>query len=328
MTLLPRTEPTAGAQAVRYSVVIPVYGNEGSVEALLRRLEGLVPELDGPMEAVFVVDGSPDGSLDRLRELLPTAALATQLISHSRNFGSFAAIRTGIHAARGEYIGVMAADLQEPPELMLEFFRVLSTDEADITVGRREGRNDPALSSFLSRAFWGLYRRTINPAIPRGGVDVFALNRRAASELISLPESHSSLVGLLYWIGFRRVEVPYVRAPREVGRTGWTMKKKIRYLLDSVYSFTDLPISILTTVGVVGSVVTLLVSIVVFFAWLNGSITSPGYTPLMLALLFSTFVVLYGLGIVGSYVWRIYENSKQRPFAISTSVEHHDVRGD
>lgn len=326
MTLLPPTEPTATSATVRYSVVVPVYGNEGSIEALLRRLEGLQPDLDGPMEAVFVVDGSPDGSLARLRELLPTAALPTQLISHSRNFGSFAAIRTGIHAARGDYIGVMAADLQEPPELMLEFFRLLSQDEADITVGRREGRNDPALSSLLSRAFWGLYRRTINPAIPRGGVDVFALNRRAAAELVALDESHSSLVGLLYWIGFRRAEVPYVRAPREVGRTGWTMKKKIRYLLDSVFSFTDLPISILTTVGVVGSLLTLLVSLVVFFAWLGGGITSPGYTPLMLALLFSTFVVLYGLGIVGSYVWRIYENSKRRPFAISTSVEHHDAR--
>ncbi|HZL04556.1 MAG TPA: glycosyltransferase, partial [Coriobacteriia bacterium] len=154
MTLLPRTEPTAGIQAIRYSVVIPVYGNEGSVEALLRRLEGLVPQLDGPMEAVFVVDGSPDNSLARLRELIPSATISTQLISHSRNFGSFAAIRTGIQAALGDYIGVMAADLQEPPELMVEFFRLLAADEADIAVGRREGRNDPAVSSFLSRVFW------------------------------------------------------------------------------------------------------------------------------------------------------------------------------
>jgi glycosyltransferase involved in cell wall biosynthesis len=308
-----------------FSVVIPVYGNEGTLGAVIERLEAIAPRLPGPLEAVFVVDGSPDGSLLVLERLLPEAKIAGQIVVHSRNFGSFPAIRTGLAAARGAYIGVMAADLQEPPELMEEFFDVLRTGETDIAIGRRESRADPAVSSFLSRTFWGLYRRLINPAIPRGGVDVFGCTREVAGHLLSLGEAHSSLVGLLYWVGFRRTEVPYSRVPRTEGRSGWTLRKRVRYMLDSVFSFTDIPISMLSTVGFVGAVTTLLIGLIVFVSWLTGNIDEIGYTPLMLVMLFSTFVLLSGLGVVGSYVWRTYENSKARPVSVAMSRQVFDV---
>lgn len=308
-----------------FSVVIPVYGNEGTLGAVIERLEGVAARLPGPLEAVFVVDGSPDGSLLVLERLLPQAKISGQIVVHSRNFGSFPAIRTGLAAARGEYIGVMAADLQEPPELMEEFFDVLRTGETDIAIGRRESRADPAVSSFLSRTFWGLYRRLINPAIPRGGVDVFGCTREVAGHLLSLGEAHSSLVGLLYWVGFRRTEVPYSRVPRTEGRSGWTLRKRVRYMLDSVFSFTDIPISLLSTVGFLGAVTTALVGVVVFISWLTGNIDEIGYTPLMLVMLFSTFVLLSGLGVVGSYVWRTYENSKSRPVSVAMSRQVYDL---
>lgn len=308
-----------------YSVVIPVYTNEGTLGDAIARLTEVSTRLDGRLEAVFVVDGSPDGSLAVLQRLLPEAAIASQLVVHSRNFGSFPAIRTGMAVARGRYIGVMAADLQEPPELMEQFFTVLAKDEADIVVGRRESRADPAITSLMSRTFWGLYRRLINPSIPRGGVDVFGCTREVAGHVLSLGEAHSSLVGLLYWVGFRRVEVPYSRVERTTGKSGWTFHKRVRYLLDSVFSFTDIPISVLSTVGFGGGILTLLASVVVFVSWLTGRITEVGYTPLMLVLLFSTFTLLSGLGVVGSYVWRAYENSKGRPVSVPMSRETFDV---
>lgn len=311
--------------SVRYSVVIPVYTNEATLAEVIRRLEKVSADLDGPLEAVFVVDGSPDGSRLVLERLLPDAEISSQLVVHSRNFGSFAAIRTGMAAARGRYLGVMAADLQEPPELMLDFFSALATDQADVVVGRRESRADPALASWMSRAFWSLYRRLINPAIPRGGVDVFGCTRDVADRLLSLGEAHSSLVGLLYWVGYRRVEVPYARQARTSGRSGWTLHKRVRYLLDSVFSFTDIPISILSGVGVLGSAATALAGIIVFLNWLAGNIPEIGYTPLMLTMLFSTFILLSGLGVVGSYVWRTYENSKGRPGALPMSHRVYDV---
>jgi CBS domain containing-hemolysin-like protein len=154
------------------------------------------------------------------------------------------------------------------------------------------------------------------PEMPPGGVDVFGLTRQAASELLALNESSSSLVGQLFWIGFRRLEIPYRRQARQEGVSGWTLAKKVRYLSDSVYSFTSLPISFVTWLGAIGLVVTLLLSAFTFVAWLLGWVTEPGYTTLMLVLLASTFLVVLSLGIVGNYVWRTYENSKGRPIAV------------
>lgn len=312
MPLLP-TEP---ADSVMFSVVVPVYRNRETLATLISRLESIANQLPGRLEAVFVVDGSPDDSHDVLLGLLPKAGIPAQLLEHSRNFGAFNAIRTGIGAARGEYVGVMAADLQEPPELMLDFFRVLAAGHADVAVGRREGRDDPVLSGLASRTYWNLYRRFVIHDLPRGGVDVFAVNRRVVEQLLQLEESHSSLVGLLFWVGFRRVEVPYSRLAREHGKSGWTFTRKLRYLTDSVFSFTDLPVRMLTSIGAAGSVLTTLAGLAVFVSWSTGRVVETGYTPIMLAVLLSAFVVLFGLGVVGSYVWRIYENSKRRPNAI------------
>lgn len=308
------------ALPVKYSIVVPVYANEGTLDQCIERLTEVAAHLPGRLEVVFVVDGSPDGSLLELQNLLPRAGLISQLVTHSRNFGAFAAIRTGLGVARGDFIGVMAADLQEPPELMEQFFVILQSGAANVTVGKRVSRSDPKFSAVLSRIFWGTYRRTINRDIPSGGVDVFACSRQVAEHLLSLNEAHSSLVGLLYWTGFRRVEVPYSRSERSVGKSGWTFKKKYRYLLDSVFSFTDLPIGFLTSVGFFGGLLTFIASVGVLVSKLTGRIDVVGYAPLILAILFSTFTLLLGLGIVGSYVWRTFENSKNRPSAIVDSV--------
>ncbi|MFM9920763.1 glycosyltransferase family 2 protein [Lacisediminihabitans sp. H27-G8] len=305
--------------AFQYSVVVPVYRNAGSLPDLCSRLEQIAHELDSPLEVVFVNDGSPDDSFEILQALLPNVGFASQLVAHSRNFGSFAAIRTGMAASRGEYIGVMAADLQEPPELMLEFFRLLASGDVDVAVGKREARADPRANRVSASLFWKLYRAWIFPQMPEGGVDIFACNRKVSAEVLDLKESHSSLVGLLYWVGFRRAEVPYERLSREHGSSGWSFRAKIRYLLDSVFSFTDLPLSVLIGVGIVGGSLTILAAVIVLISFIAGGIREPGYTPLMLVILFSTFSLLLALGIVGSYVWRSFENTKQRPSAIVMS---------
>lgn len=306
-------------QSATNSIVIPVYRNAKSIPMLLRRLVEISQQMTAEVEIVFVVDGSPDDSYDILLDALLDFPLRSQLIAHSRNFGSFAAIRTGMSYATGDNIAVMAADLQEPPELVLEFFRALEAGDIEVVVGRREGRDDPAASRLSSRLFWRTYRRWIFPDMPEGGVDIFACSRAVSREILALEESHSSLVGLLYWVGFRRAEVPYRRQARQHGTSGWSLRKKLRYLLDSVFSFTDLPLTFLIGFGAVGSVVTLVIGVVVLAAFLTGSIAEPGYTPLMLVILYSTFTLLVALGIVGSYVWRAFENTKRRPGAIVMS---------
>jgi hypothetical protein len=317
-----RLEDLASAGSVpAVTVVVPVYRNVETLAQLVSRLELASRQLDDSLEAIFVIDGSPDDSGSVLRALLSDSPLCSRLAWHSRNFGAFAAVRTGLGLARGGCIAVMSADLQEPVELLAEFHAALTDGGHDVALGVRRTRQDPAFSQLSATWFWAIYCRWVQPQMPRGGVDVFACTPEVRDALLGLEESNSSLVGLLIWLGFRRVEVPYDRQPRLHGRSAWTSRKKARYLLDSIYSFTDLPINLLLGVGVSGVVLSLAVAVVVLFAWLLGGISVAGYTPLMLTTLVMGSLILSGLGLVGSYVWRTYENSKGRPGAVKTLVE-------
>ncbi len=301
----------------RYSVVVPVFGNRDTIPELVHRLGTLPQARDGLLEAVFVVDGSPDDSAEVLKECLAASSLPARVVELSRNYGSFSAIRMGLAAATGDFRAVMAADLQEPPELVGRFFEMLDAGEVDVVVGQRSARNDPGTSVFSSRLFWSLYRRWVNPDVPVGGVDVFACSAAVADRLAQFAERNTSLVGLLFWVGYRRGVVSYERQPRLSGRSGWTLRKKLRYLTDSIYAFTDLPIVILQGVGLAGFALSIVVGLAVLVGWLTGAIQEPGYTPLMLVITASTSSILLGLGVVGSYVWRTYENGKGRPVAIA-----------
>jgi len=310
--------------ATRYSLIIPVYRNEGTLDGLLDALRGIAQELDNRLEVVFVVDGSPDRSHLILQERLPAAGFPSQLISLSRNFGSFAAIRMGLEAAHGPFFAVLAADLQEPPELIVSFFRSLDSEPVDITIGTRESRGDPLMQSLSANLFWRLYRRFVLPEVPIGGVDVFGCNQRVRDALLRLRESNSTLIGLLFWLGFRRKTIPYSRRPRAAGRSAWTFRRKLRYLMDSCFALTDLPVTLIMTIGLVGSVASILLSIVVFIAWLIGAITVPGYTPVILVLLTSFTSTMLALGVMGGYVWRTFENTKGRPLYLPMT---HDIYG-
>ena len=301
---------------MKYSVVIPVYKNEDSITRLIDALTQMSASLDNDMEAVFVVDGSPDKSFELLKIALEQVNFSAQLLTHSRNFGSFPAIRSGLIAARGEYFGVMAADLQEPPELLVTFFKGLSADECDVAVGAREGRKDPLLSRISSSIFWGLYRRLIVPDMPSGGVDVFGCNLQFRDQLVQLEESRSSLIALIFWLGFRRKLVAYERQVRQEGKSAWTFKKKIDYMMDSIFSFTDCPIRLLIKFGAMGSILAIAMGVSVLIARLAGVIEVPGYAATVIIVLIFGALNLLGLGLVGTYAWRTYENTKQRPLAV------------
>jgi glycosyltransferase involved in cell wall biosynthesis len=306
---------------IALTVVVPVYLNSPSLPEVIEQIEGLQKRLRCRVEAVFVVDGSPDDSADVLRRLLPGASIDSQLVLHSRNFGAFAAIRTGFTAARGDVVSAMAADLQEPIELIERFYERLASGDWDVAVGTRTKRRDPVGSRGASRLYWAFYRRIVQRDMPSGGVDIFACTRRVAHQLAGLGEANSSLVGLLFWLGYRRTEVPYSREERKHGKSAWSFNKKFRYLLDSIFSFTSLPITLILVLGVLGTIVSFLTALVVFAAWLFGAVEVPGYTAQMLVLLFATGSILFALGIVGTYVWRTFENTKGRPNSVVMLTE-------
>lgn len=299
-----------------FSLIIPVFNNEANIPALLEAVEGISSKINEPFEVVFVVDGSPDNSYLLLRNALPEVGFESQLISLSRNFGAFSAIRAGLERARGERLAVMAADLQEPPELIISMHQALAENECDVAYGVRQRRNDGWSSDLMSSMFWGMYRRVISPDIPKGGVDIFGCSAQVRDQIIGLGETNSSLIGLLFWVGFRRKGFPYERAKREIGTSAWTFVKKWKYMQDSVFSFSDLPITLLIVIGFFGLLLSTLFGIIVLVTSLVGQITVPGYAATILAILFFATLQILSIGILGVYLWRVFENTKGRPLHI------------
>jgi glycosyltransferase involved in cell wall biosynthesis len=310
---------------MKYSLIIPVYKNEASIHRMLDSISAINQKLGGQLEAVFVVDGSPDQSYTLLLEAIGSMSFAAQLLAHSRNFGSFPAIRSGLAVARGEFFGVMAADLQEPPELYIKFFENLDSDVCDVAIGTRIRRNDPLTSRLASGLFWKIYRKLVIRDMPQGGVDVFGCNRKFRDHLLQLEESRTSLIALVFWLGFRRNFVEYERQVRQEGESSWTLSKKLDYMMDSIFSFTDLPIRLLIRVGLIGSIFSIGLAFAVLLARILDVIEVPGYAPTLLVMLALGALNLFGIGLVGSYAWRGYENTKRRPLAIVASKLSNDT---
>lgn len=302
------------------SLVIPVYRNEENIADLVGALERMNRELGSRLEVILVVDGSPDRSGELLIQARPGFSFASRIAFHSRNFGSFTAIRTGLELASGAHIAVMAADLQEPPELIVQFFAVLERGEADIVFGQRTERQDAPLRDLLSNAFWWLYRTLVIRDVPKGGVDIFACNAEARNAVLSISEPNSSLIAQLFWVGFRRTFVPYARRPRERGTSAWKLSRRVRYMMDSIFSFSDLPILLVLWVGLFGCLLSLLFGLFVLAGRVFGLITEPGYASLAVLIVFFGSTSLLVQGIIGSYLWRTFENTKRRPLRIISRV--------
>jgi glycosyltransferase involved in cell wall biosynthesis len=299
------------------TLIVPIYKNARSIAALVDAVRQIAASVYGEFEAIFVIDGSPDNSRELLFDELKRGDTRARIVEHSRNFGAFSAIRTGMRHARGDYIAVMAADLQEPPELVIEFLRRLSGGGVDVVAGERASRDDRGEQA--SKIYWRLYRRFVLNEIPVEGVDVFACTAAVRDVVCSLESVHTSLVAQLFWVGFRRELVRYDRLPSP-GESGWTLRRKFRYLSDSVFAFTDLPVRVLWTLGLAGMTLGVVIGAVVLGARLAGAITVPGYAATTLIVLFFASLNLIGLGIIGSYVWRAYETVKGRPGAIVREV--------
>lgn len=298
-----------------YSLIIPVYKNEGSIHDLLEAIKYLAKELHDSLEVIFVVDGSPDKSFELLSNQLGSYSkfYRSKLIALARNFGSFSAIKAGLEYAKGNYFAVMAADLQEPIELIINFFKSLKADEADITFGTRTVRNDPYLSKLFSGLYWKLYKTFVIKDMPKGGIDVFGCNAIVRDQIIKMNEAHSSLIGLLMWIGYRRKTINYIREKRKHGKSAWTMSKKLKYLSNSTFAFSNLPIRLITFIGLCTSLIAFIFGLIIIYDRIFNQIVIPGYAATILTILFLMGVNMLSLGLIGSYIWRTYENSKMRP---------------
>lgn len=299
------------------SIVVPVFKNEESIDRLLNRVTSLASSLVGDVEAIFVVDGSPDSSLSLLQTSLPNTTFDSKIILLSRNFGAFSAIRAGLREADGTATVVMAADLQEPISLIEELLGLVVKDGVDVAVGVREARKDSFVSRFLSSSFWRFFNRLTTLEMPKGGVDIFALSRDARQKINEFEESSTSLVGLIYWIGFKRQEVSYLREKRAEGVSSWSLRKRINYAKDSITAFSEIPLSIFLWSGVIGALVSLLLVVVLIVRLFMNQNDDVSRQLVSIGLLFVVSYLMSGLGLLGTYLWRVSDNVRKRPDSIT-----------
>ena len=299
------------------SIVVPVFKNEASIPRLLDRVSNIANSRVGEVEAIFVVDGSPDGSLSLLQASLPNMSFDSKIILLSRNFGAFSAIRAGLREANGVATVVMAADLQEPISLIEDLLGLVTKEKVDVAVGVRQARKDGVVARILSSSFWRFFNRLTTLEMPKGGVDIFALSSDARQKINDFEESSTSLVGLIYWIGFNRQEVLYRREKRVDGVSSWSIRKRINYAKDSITAFSEIPLSVFLWSGVVGALVSLLLVVVLVFRLFLNQNDDVSQQIIYIGLLFVVSYLMSGLGVLGTYLWRVSDNVRKRPDSIT-----------
>ncbi len=298
------------------TVVCPVYRNAPSLAGLVERLKTTRDEAFPAMalEIVLVDDGSDDDSwneIARLREENPSVITAVKL---SRNFGQVNAILAGLDHSSGDVVAVLSADLQDPPELLVQMLDCFWAGN-EIVVAHRLERADGVTAQAFSRIAYGIARRT-NPRIPVGGFDYVLMSKRAADLLIGMRGRHRFFQGDVLWLGFPTAFVPYRRQAREHGKSGWTLAKKWKYFVDLVLDGSYLPIQFMSRAGILLALAGLAYAIVIAVSWLLNRTPFPGWAPIMVTLLVVSGIILITLGIIAEYLWRIYDEVRDRPLYI------------
>lgn len=308
---------------MKVSLIIPVYYNEDNLRPLYDDLkEKFIDKIDYDYEIVMVNDGSKDKSYDVMKELAEKDK-NIKIISLSRNFGSHAAILCGLSHCTGDCAVVKAADLQEPTELILEMVEAWKKGN-NVVLAVRDGRDESKSQTFFANFYYWLVRKTALPAMPEQGFDVYLVDRKVINVLESLDEKNSALTGQILWSGFKTEKVYYRRLAREIGTSRWTLKKKIRLVMDTLFSFTSLPITIVLNIGAVSVIAAVIWAIVVLIAKLTGNITEVGWTTLFIFNLMSFGIIMMTLGILGEYLWRTFDASRNRPVYIVEEENHID----
>jgi dolichol-phosphate mannosyltransferase len=310
----------ASAEGRCVSVVVPVYFNAGSLPRLFTALLEVEESLRTRglrLQLIFVDDGSGDESFAELMKI-KTARPETTVIRLTRNFGSVPAIRTGLRYVVGDAFAFLAADLQDPPQLVVDM-----TDRwlagSKFVIAERETRDDPVASRVFSRVYYFLLRKLVLPGYPAGGFDLALMDKVMLQPLRDSAKS-AFLPLLAYWLGFKPAVLRYDRRPRLHGRSRWTIRKKCRAFLDVMLGFSVTPIRAISAVGVIVSFVSFLYGAIVVTAAFVGNIPVPGFSTLVALVTFLLGLIILMLGVIGEYLWRVFDESNRRPEAVVDEV--------
>ena len=310
------------------SIVIPVYFNEPNLPDSIPHLLALADELtDYELELVFVDDGSKDHSLDILLDYQKRYPQQMKVVKLTRNFGAMAAVQAGLTVAIGDCVGLIAADLQDPPELFLEMAHHWEQGVKAV-FAVRSNREESFLQKTFSNLYYALIRRFAVPGYPSGGFDFFLVDRQVVEEVLKIKEKNTNLMTLVFWLGYQAVLIPYIRRKRTKGASRWTLGKKIKLFVDTFASFSYFPIRLFSFLGLIYAVISFSYGAFIFVSWLTFGIEVQGWVPMMLILTFTAGLQMTLLGVLGEYLWRTLDEARGRPLFVIDTVYSNIVEDD
>ena len=309
------------------SVVVPLYNEEGNVAELIGRITAIMNDVarahGDAYEIVAVNDGSRDATLAMLRALR-LAEPRLVIVDLSRNFGHQIAATAGLDAARGDAVVLMDGDLQDPPELIEQFVDKWREGYDVVYATRKTRHGESFFKKTTALIFYRTIRRLTNVSIPVDTGDFRLMSRRVVDALGQTREKHRFLRGLVSWVGYRQTGVEYERDARHSGETKYPFSKMLKFAIDGITSFSEIPLRFATYLGFTVSIFAFIYIVIVLVNKALGA-NEPGYTSIMVALLFLGGVILISLGIIGEYLGRIYDQVKTRPLYLLSSIERDDV---
>ena len=295
----------------KLSIIVPVYWNSDTLMLLYQDMKEKILHKLEEYEIVFVDDGSGDNSweiMNQIREMDENV----RLVKLSRNFGEHAAILAGLSVCTGDCAVTKQADLQEDSELILQLYEKWKEGNKVVLAVRAE-RDEGAVKKFFANLYYTLMRKLVVKDMPKGGFDCYLLDRQVIEVLLMLDEKNSALTLQVLWVGFKSDKVYFHRKAREIGKSRWTLSKKVKLVVDSMMSFSYFPVRFMSFLGSAYAIAAVVWGIVLVAQKLSGVEDMPGWTSLMVLMLFSFGVIMVMLGLLGEYIWRALDASRNRP---------------
>ena len=307
------------------SFIIPVFRNEGSLKITFNKISNVLKEhqvySEWESEFIFVNDGSDDGSENELRNLNQSYSNIS-VITFSRNFGQVPALIAGYRHAKGDMVCNISADLQDPPSLIISMLELIQKGN-HIAIGTRIDREDGFLNNITSNFFYGLMSKVL-PKMPKGGFDFVMMSRLAVNEFNKIDERNRFFQGDILWLGFSISWLPYKREKRTIGKSQWTLGKKVKYFIDGMLNTSYLPIRIMSLIGIITSLAGFLYALLIVYLRIFHSTPFTGWAPIMVIILIIGGLIMLMLGVIGEYIWRIYDESRGRNIYVIRDIKDNE----
>ncbi|MES2836965.1 MAG: glycosyltransferase family 2 protein [Bacteroidota bacterium] len=298
----------------KISLIVPIYNSSKFMNSLLEAIDNERIHSNWNLELILIDDGSKDASYDKIVEL-SLKYNYIKGIKLSRNFGHQIAVKTGLSHCTGDYIAVIDDDLQDPPSLLPHFFSYLDNGY-DVAYGVRKNRKESFIKKLSYNSFYRLLKSLSNTDIPLDSGDFCVMKKQVVENMLKLKEKSPFLRGIRAWVGFKQIGVEYERAARFDGESGYTLKKLMKIALDGIFSFSSVPIRIITFIGLLGFVFASVYSLLLVYEYFAHGIEVKGFASLAIIISFFSSLTLICLGIIGEYIVRIYDEVRDRPYTI------------